>query len=83
LFVIDKENKSRVIIEIKRNKTSADTLGQIALYMNYVRENFNNDNVHGIVIAGEYDNRIKHTLKVISHVEVFRYKINVKLAPFK
>jgi len=82
LLVIDKQKRNHVVIELKRSQTSDDTVGQICRYMGWVKEKLHDENVHGIIIVGDYDNRLNYALKVISNVEVFLYKVDFKLGRF-
>ncbi|MBT7706436.1 DUF1016 family protein [archaeon] len=77
----DKKTKEYVIIELKKNQTSDDTIGQIARYMGWIQEN-KGESVKGVIIAGEYDRRLDYALKMIPNVEVFLYKVNFKLNEF-
>lgn len=79
----DKESGSFVVIELKKNQTSDDTVGQLARYMGWIRENKKDSNVRGIIIAGSYDKKLDYALKVIQNVEVFLYEVDFKLKEFK
>lgn len=83
LLVIDKQKRNHVVIELKRDQSSDDTIGQVSRYMGWVKENLHDDNVHGVIIAGEYNKKLDYALKVISNIEVFLYKVDFKLVPFK
>lgn len=82
ILVRDKKTKGYVIIELKKNQTSDDTVGQIARYMGWVWENMGG-NVQGIIIAGEYDRKLEYALKMVPNVEVFLYEVDFKLKQFK
>lgn len=77
----DKKTKDYVVIELKKNQTSDDTIGQVARYMGWIQEN-KGKNVKGVIIAGEYDRKLDYALKMIASVEVFLYKVDFKLAEF-
>ena len=47
----DKNSMSYVVIELKRDQSSDDTVGQLARYMGWIKENKKDDNVKGIIIA--------------------------------
>ncbi len=79
----DKKSKSFVVIELKKNQTSDDTVGQIARYMGWIKEKKGDNNVKGIIIAGAYDQKLDYALKMIPNVEVFLYEVNFKLREFK
>lgn len=77
----DKVAKDYVVIELKRNQTSDDTIGQLARYMGWIKEN-KGGNVKGVIIAGEYDQKLDFALKVMPNVEVFLYEVSFKLSKF-
>jgi len=80
ILVIEKETKSYVVIELKRNQTSDDTVGQISRYMGWVKEKLaNGKQVKGIIIGFEYDEKLKYALKSVPNVELFLYRINFSL----
>ena len=58
ILAVDKVSKDYVVIELKRNQTSDDTIGQVTRYMGWVLENLGNENVRGIIVAGKFDNKL-------------------------
>ena len=50
ILAVDKVSKDYVVIELKRNQTSDDTVGQVTRYMGWVLENLHNENVRGIIV---------------------------------
>jgi len=83
ILVKDKNSGSHVVIELKRNQTSDDTMGQLARYMGWVKENLKDNNVKGVIIAGQYDNKLDYARKMIPNTEVFIYQLDFKLKEFK
>lgn len=79
----DKDTGDFVVIELKKNQTSDDTVGQISRYMGWVKKNKNNQNVKGIIIAAEFDKKLEYALGVVNNVEVFLYQVDFKLKEFK
>lgn len=79
----DKTTNSYVVIELKRNQTSDDTVGQLARYMGWIIEKKKDKNVKGIIIASSYDKKLEYALKVVNNVEVFLYEVDFKLREFK
>jgi hypothetical protein len=75
----DKSDKSYVVIELKRNQTSDDTVGQILRYMGWVKENLKDDNVKGIIVAGKYDEKLQLASSMVDKVDVFIYEVNFSL----
>ncbi len=82
ILVRNKLTKNHVVIELKKNQTSDDTVGQVARYMGWIRENKNDPDVMGIIIAGEYDKKLDYALKAVPNVEVYLYKVDFKLKEF-
>jgi len=78
----DKETGSHVVIELKKNQTSDDTIGQLARYMGWIGEAKKDQNVRGVIIAGSYDKKLDYALKVMKGVEVYLYEVDFKLKEF-
>ena len=79
----DKATGSYVVIELKRNQTSDDTVGQLARYMGWIKEHKNDKNVRGVIIAGQYDKKLDYARDMIPNIEVFIYQVDFKLSEFK
>jgi len=78
LLCIDKD-QTFVIIEIKKEKGSDKTIGQITRYMGWVKQNLaNNQEVRGIIVVHEVDERLEYSASVLSNVEIKYYKIDLK-----
>jgi len=78
----DKKTNSFVVIELKKNQTSDDTVGQLTRYMGWIIEKKADKNVKGIIIAAEFDKRLEYALKAVPNVEVFLYKVDFELKAF-
>ena len=79
----DKISGDYVVIELKKNQTSDDTVGQISRYMGWIQEHLNNQNVKGIIVCGKYDERLNYAQKMIPSIEVFLYEVNFSLREYK
>lgn len=79
----DKETGDFVIIELKKDQTSDDTVGQLARYMGWVSEVLGGNQVKGVIIAGKYDKKLDYALKMVPNVEVFLYEVDFKLNKFE
>lgn len=81
ILAISKDKKTLLVIELKKGRASDVVIGQIQRYMGYVKEELAepNQEVKGIIIAFEADNRIKRALAVTSNIEFFRYQLDFKL----
>ena len=78
LLCIDKD-KMFVIIEIKKEKGSDKTIGQITRYMGWVKKNLaNNQEVRGIIVVHEIDEKLEYSASVMSNMKVKYYKIDLK-----
>jgi hypothetical protein len=80
----DKETKHLVVIELKKNQTSDDTVGQLARYMGWLEEHKTNGTpTKGIIIAARYDKRLYYALKKLKDTEVYLYRVDFRLEEFK
>lgn len=78
----DKKTGAHVVIELKRNQTSDDTIGQLTRYMGWVKENKNDKNVKGVIIAGQYDKKLDYAKAMVPNIEVYIYQVDFKLKEF-
>jgi RecB family endonuclease NucS len=78
----DKKTGSHVVIELKKNQTSDDTVGQEARYTGWIMEKMKAPDVKGIIIAAGYDKRLEYALKMMPFINVFLYVVDFKLTPF-
>lgn len=80
LLVRSKANREYTVIELKKGQTSDDTVGQLARYMGWVKEKLaNGHTVHGIIIAGATDVRLKYALSMVPNTKLMIYRINFNL----
>lgn len=79
----DKSDGSYVVIELKRNQTSDDTVGQVTRYMGWIEDKLGDSDVKGIIIAGKYDEKLYYAQKMLKNIEVFLYEVNFKLNEYK
>jgi len=75
----EKASGDYVVIELKRNQTSDETVGQVMRYMGWVAEALNGPGVKGIIVAGKYDKRLHYALTMAQNVDVFLYEVDFKL----
>jgi restriction system protein len=83
ILATDKKTRSYVVIDLKKNQTSDDTIGQSARYMGWIKDKKGDKNVSGIIIAADYDNKLEYALKVLQNVQVFSYKVSFTLDEFR
>jgi len=72
-----------VVIELKKNQSSDDTVGQVLRYMGWVREKLKDEKVRGVIVAGKYDEKLDYARKMIPGLEVFIYEVNFNLREYK
>lgn len=79
----DKKSMQFVVIELKKNQTSDDTVGQLTRYMGWLEEHkTGGEPTKGIIIAAQYDNRLHYALKKVKDVEVYLYRVDFELQEF-
>jgi RecB family endonuclease NucS len=83
ILAVDKVTKDYVVIELKRNQTSDDTVGQVTRYMGWVMEYLDYPSVSGVIVVGKYDEKLYYAQKVVKNVEVFLYEVNFRLNEYK
>jgi len=83
ILAVSKDNKTLLVIELKRGRTSDVVIGQIQRYMGYVSEELAEDGqeVRGLIIALEDDSRIRRALVVTKGIDFYRYEVNFRLTP--
>lgn len=84
ILVQDKKTKQYVVIELKKNQTSDDTVGQLARYMGWLEENKTKGKpTKGIIIAAQYDDRLYYALRKMKDTEIYLYQVDFKLREFR
>lgn len=81
LLAKHKRENRWLVIELKRNQTSDDTVGQILRYMGYIQEELAivGHSVEGLIIAFEADKKIRYALKPTPNIKVKLYQIDFRL----
>ncbi len=80
ILVRDRRSGQYVIIELKRNQTSDDTVGQLLRYMGWLEENLTKGALtKGIIIAAEPDKRLHYALRKIPDAELYLYQVTFTL----
>ena len=76
----NKKTGGFTVIELKRGGTSTNVLGQIKVYMGWIKKNFANGRpVDGIIIAQEYNEDIKYALIDEKDLKLLTFKIRFEL----
>ena len=81
ILAISKNKKTMLVIELKRGRASDVVIGQIQRYMGYVQDELleKDQQVKGLIIGLESDNRLKRALSVCSNIDFYRYQVDFKL----
>jgi RecB family endonuclease NucS len=65
-----------VVVELKAGVADVSTFGQVSAYIGWVKENFaKNSNVRGIIVANDFDDKIKYAVKSTPYIKLKRYKL--------
>jgi hypothetical protein len=82
-LAIDHTKSELVVIELKRGHSGDATVGQILRYMNWIRENIatGNQNVRGIIVASEIDEKLRYAVRGLPDVSVKTYNVTFTLQP--
>ena len=83
ILAISKDSKTLLVIELKKGRASDVVVGQIQRYMGFVTEELAgpDQQVRGLIIALENDDRIKRALVVAKGIDFYRYEVNFRLIP--
>lgn len=70
-----------LVIELKRNQTSDQTIGQVLRYMGWVKRNLANskDQVEGMIICRSIDAGLKYAIENTNNVKILVYEVNFQL----
>ncbi|CAH1904439.1 conserved hypothetical protein [Candidatus Nitrotoga sp. HW29] len=81
ILAIKKDKSELLVVELKKGRASDAVVGQVLRYMGFVLQELAEpgQNVKGVIIAQEDDQRIKRALSVTPDIEFFRYQISFKL----
>jgi restriction system protein len=78
---ISKDKKTLLVIELKKSRASDVVVGQTLRYMGFVKDEMaeSGQNVKGVIIALEDDQRIRRALSAAPNIEFYRYQVSFKL----
>ena len=82
ILAIDKNNVP-VVIELKVSRGYEKVIGQCLYYKNRLKQLLNSTKVRIIIIAREITPQLKIAIEDLSDVELFEYKLSVKLKAVK
>ncbi|GAB6056907.1 hypothetical protein JCM31598_43330 [Desulfonatronum parangueonense] len=75
-------NQARfLVIELKRNQTSDQTVGQLMRYMGWVKKHLaiNGEEVCGMIICREADKALKYALTITNNIQLRLYQVEFHL----
>ena len=81
IFAVSKDQKTLLVIELKKGRASDAVVGQILRYMGYVKEELAETDqlVKGVIIGIEDDIRLQRALSMVEGIEFYRYEVDFKL----
>jgi restriction system protein len=80
----DRKDGAYVVIELKRNQSSDDTVGQVLRYMGWFDEHKKMGKpTRCIIIARAPDRKLDYALRRIGDVQTYIYKVNFQLMKLK
>ena len=70
-----------LVVELKRNQTGDQTVGQILRYIGWVKRHLaeDGDQVHGMIICSEADDALHYALSTVPNVELRLYEVEFHL----
>lgn len=81
ILAIRKDKRELLVVELKKGRASDAVVGQVLRYMGYVKQELaeTDQEVRGVVIALEDDQRIRRALAMTPMIDFYRYQISFKL----
>jgi len=74
-----------LVIELKRDQSTDQTVGQLLRYIGWVKENLagHGENVRGLIVARDVDSALRYAIAAIETdlVKVMSYEVDFKLRP--
>lgn len=68
-----------VVIELKAGVADQSTFGQLSAYMGWIKKNLaKNENVKGIIVANDFDDRIRYAAQSVLNIKLKRYRLEFK-----
>ena len=69
-----------VVIELKAGTARRDAIGQILSYMGDIAAEESNQ-VRGILVAGDFDNKARAAARVVTSLSLRRYRVSFEFFP--
>lgn len=76
-----KDKKQWLVIELKKGRTSDDVVGQTLRYIGWIKRNeaHPSEEVKGMIIAGQRDERLEYALETLQDVSLMTYAVSFEL----
>jgi hypothetical protein len=75
--ILAKDREDRlVVVELKASKASYGVLGQILSYMASIKSELGAGRVRGIIVAEDFDKKLRLAVTEVSNVSLIKYKVN-------
>jgi restriction system protein len=83
ILAISKDQKTLLIIELKKGRASDSVVGQAMRYMGFVKDELAEDGqaVKGVIVAADNDPRLKRALSMAPDISFYRYDVSFSLHP--
>ena len=83
LLARHKSGKRWLVVELKRNKTSDQVVGQILRYMGWIKKHVAeaDETVEGLVIAQQGDKKMHYAISAVPDLSFMAYKVDFHLLP--
>ena len=79
ILALDKKG-DLVVIELKAGTANHSVIGQILGYISWIRQNISQGkNVRGIIIADDFDKRVKYASSELSNITLKKYEVSFKI----
>ena len=81
LLAKHKKEPRWLVVELKRNQTSDQTVGQLLRYIGWVKQHLaeDGDEVHGLIICRKADKALYYALSTVPNVELRLYEVEFHL----
>jgi hypothetical protein len=81
ILAYHRDRKHWLVIELKRNQTSDETVGQILRYIAWVRRHLagEGEHVEGVIIAQASDDRLHYALSETTNIRFLEYRVDFTL----
>lgn len=81
ILAISKDQKTLLVVELKKGRASDSVIGQIQRYMGYIKEELaeQTQDVRGVIIALEQDRKLQRALSMTQNIDFYEYEVKFRL----